>query len=78
MDKLTERELEVMELFANPYLEKAEICAQLCISMNTLNTHIQHIFAKLDETERFAAVFKFFCHYPAYKYLLDQYIVLAS
>lgn len=67
-----------MELYSNPYLEKIEICDKLCISMNTLNTHIQRIFAKLGETERFPATFRFFERYPAYRYLLDQYVALAS
>lgn len=78
MDKLTEREIEVMILYANPYLEKCEICLRLSITMNTLNVHIQRIFAKLGETERFPAAFRFFCMYPEFKPLLEQYIALAS
>lgn len=77
-EKLTDREIEVMKLYANPHLEKAEICGKLSITMNTLNVHIGRIFSKLGETERFPAAFRFFQHYPEYRPLLDEYIALAS
>lgn len=52
---LTDRELDVFLLIAagraNP-----EIAAQLCISENTVKTHISHVFSKLDLKDRVQAV----------------------
>lgn len=73
-ESLTEREIQVMVLYSNPYLEKSEIAFRLNITMHTLNWHINNIFAKLRETDRFPAAFRFFQLYPDYRYLIVQYI----
>ncbi len=74
LDPLTQRELEVMGYYSNPFLEKTEIATRLNISMNTLNFHINNCFIKLGETDRFSAAFKFFRLYPQYRTLIDLYI----
>lgn len=73
-EPLTSREIAVMVLYSNPYLEKGEIAVRLNITMHTLNWHINNIFAKLGETDRFPASFRFFQFYPTYRYLLVEYI----
>jgi ATP/maltotriose-dependent transcriptional regulator MalT len=78
VDKLTETEIKIMILYSNPYLEKSYICSYLSISLNTLNWHINNIFSKLGENERFAASFKFFRDYPEHRPLIDKYIAQAS
>ncbi len=77
-DPLTFREVEVLILYSNPFLEKTEIAERLNISLHTLNHHINNAFFKLDETDRFAAAFKFFRLYPQYRNLIDLYIALDS
>jgi ATP/maltotriose-dependent transcriptional regulator MalT len=69
---LTVRELEVMSLFSNPYYEYAYICEKLNISIATLKTHINHIFDKLEETDRYTASLKFFCLYPDHRKILEE------
>ncbi len=71
---LTPREVVVMTLYSNPFLEKTEIADRLNISMHTLNSHINNCFIKLGETDRFAAAFKFFKLYPQYRTLIELYI----
>lgn len=44
---LTERELQIIHLSAEG-LSAAEIAARLFISVHTVNTHRQHIYAKMD------------------------------
>jgi LuxR family maltose regulon positive regulatory protein len=73
-ESLTEREIQVMVLYSNPYLEKTEIAASLAISITTLNWHISNIFSKLGETDRYPASFRFFQLYPSYRYLIVDYI----
>ena len=44
---LTKRELEVLCKMADGYTQK-EIAAQLFVSPNTINSHTQNIYEKLD------------------------------
>jgi LuxR family maltose regulon positive regulatory protein len=37
-------------------LTRPEIAGQLSVSLNTVNTHIRRIYAKLGATDRFSAV----------------------
>ncbi len=55
IDPLSERELVVLAYLATR-LANAEIAAQLFVSVNTLKTHLRHIYAKLDVNGRRAAV----------------------
>jgi DNA-binding NarL/FixJ family response regulator len=71
-EPLTPRELEVMLLFSNPYYEYGFICEKLNISIATLKTHINHIFDKLEETDRYTASLKFFKLYPLHRKILDD------
>jgi DNA-binding NarL/FixJ family response regulator len=52
---LTERELEVVRLMAAGRTN-AEIAQALQISLNTVKTHVLHLFRKLDAPDRAAAV----------------------
>lgn len=52
---LTRREIEVLALVAKGNRNK-EIAAILGISLDTVAVHLKHIFAKLDVTDRTAAV----------------------
>jgi DNA-binding CsgD family transcriptional regulator len=54
---LTLRELEVLELSANGY-NGPQIAARLVLSTATVKTHFEHIYRKLDVTDRAAAVAK--------------------
>ena len=56
---LSERELEILTLQSQGLLKK-EICAQLKISRNTVDTHVRHIYEKLDVQNAPAAVGKAF------------------
>lgn len=69
---LTPKELEVMLLYSNPYFEYGYICDELSISIYTLKTHINHIFDKLEETDRYTASLKFFKLYPSHRKILDD------
>lgn len=74
-EPLTPKELEVMLLYSNPYYEYAYICDKLSITINTLKRHINHIFAKLEETDRYTVSIKFFRLYPEHRELLDKLLV---
>jgi DNA-binding CsgD family transcriptional regulator len=52
---LTKREAEVLELVAQG-LTNAEIAARLVVSRDTVRTHLENVFAKLDVHTRTAAV----------------------
>ncbi len=73
-EQLTPRELEVMLLYSNPYLEYNEISDKLSMSTSTLKKHINHIFDKLEETDRYTVSIKFFRLYPQHRELLDKLI----
>lgn len=51
LDILTNREREIAQLIMQGYTRK-EICQQLNISINTLKTHIRHIYKKLDVSSK--------------------------
>ena len=55
VEQLTEREIEVLNLAAKGYTNKA-IGAQLAISDRTVQGHLAHIFAKLHASSRTEAV----------------------
>ena len=59
---LSPRESEILELLARGYLYK-EICDLLHITRPTVNTHVQHIYEKLQVHSRSQAVAKF-THIP--------------
>lgn len=54
---LTEREIDVLRLVTQG-LNNAEISDKLCISMNTVKTHLKNIFQKLEVEDRTAAALK--------------------
>lgn len=54
---LTEREIDVLKLVTQG-LNNAEISEKLCISMNTVKTHLKNIFQKLEVEDRTAAALK--------------------
>ena len=58
VDRLTPREEEVLELLAKGCLSK-EIARQLEVSVETVNTHLKHIYEKLHVHSRTEAVIKF-------------------
>ena len=51
LDELSERENEIAQLVAQG-LSNAEIAEQLFISLTTVKTHMKHILAKIDGTNR--------------------------
>ncbi len=55
MEKLTEREAEVMNLVASG-LNNQEISEQLCISTHTTKAHVSSIYKKLGVSNRVLAV----------------------
>jgi len=71
-EPLTDREIEVMCLFANPYYEYAFISDKLNITVGTLKTHVNHIFDKLGETDRYTASIRFFKLYPQHRRILNE------
>jgi ATP/maltotriose-dependent transcriptional regulator MalT len=73
-EPLSPKELEVMCLYSNPYYEYAFISEQLNISINTVKTHIAHIFDKLGEPDRYSASLTFFRLYPEHRKILDSLI----
>ena len=58
MERLTPREQELLELLAKGYSYK-ELSDNLGITMNTVRTHLQHIYEKLHVQSRTQAVLKF-------------------
>jgi DNA-binding NarL/FixJ family response regulator len=57
LSMLTEREVDVLRLVTQG-LNNAEISDRLCISLNTVKTHLKNIFQKLDVEDRTAAALK--------------------
>ena len=55
VERLSDRELEVLRLL-NTDLTAPEIAGELVISVNTVKTHIKHIYSKLDAHSRYEAV----------------------
>ncbi len=56
-ERLTERELEVLQLITEG-LNNTEISERLCISMNTVKTHLKNVFQKLEVEDRTSAALK--------------------
>ncbi|HSA07361.1 MAG TPA: response regulator transcription factor [Candidatus Gastranaerophilales bacterium] len=54
---LTERELDVLSLISKGYSNQ-QISDELCISLNTVKTHIKNIFQKLEVEDRTQAAMK--------------------
>ena len=59
VEQLTPREQELLELLSKGCSYK-EIADQLAISMNTVRTHLQHVYEKLHVQSRTQAVLKYF------------------
>jgi DNA-binding NarL/FixJ family response regulator len=57
-DQLTKRETEILSQLAKGYMYK-EIAENMGISMETVRTHLQHIYGKLQVHSRTEAVVKF-------------------
>ncbi len=55
VEPLSERELEILQLLAR-HQTNAEIAQALVVSVNTVKTHLQHIYEKLDVHDRRTAV----------------------
>ena len=55
LDPLSERELAVLR-FLPAMMSNAEIAAEMFVSVNTVKTHLKHIYRKLDVSERRDAV----------------------
>jgi LuxR family transcriptional regulator, maltose regulon positive regulatory protein len=55
LEELSEAELRVVRYLPSN-LKAPEIAAELCVSANTVRTHIRHIYAKLDTHDRNDAV----------------------
>jgi LuxR family maltose regulon positive regulatory protein len=55
VDPLTDRELEVLSLLPT-YLPKADMAKELIVSLNTLKSHVSHIYLKLGVANRREAV----------------------
>jgi LuxR family maltose regulon positive regulatory protein len=55
VEPLSERELEVLRLLKSP-LPQPALAAQLYVSINTVRTHVKHIYAKLGVHDRVEAV----------------------
>jgi LuxR family maltose regulon positive regulatory protein len=54
-DPLSDAELRVLRYLPSN-LKATEIAAELCVSSNTVRTHLRHIYAKLDAHSRSEAV----------------------
>jgi LuxR family transcriptional regulator, maltose regulon positive regulatory protein len=54
-DPLSPAELRVLR-YLPTNLTRTEIAGQLSVSLNTVNTHIRHIYAKLGAKDRSSAV----------------------
>lgn len=57
-EQLTPREVEVLELLAKGFLSK-EIADKLAVSVETVNSHLKHIYEKLHVRSRTEAVIKY-------------------
>ncbi len=57
-EELTSREEEILQLLAKGLLSK-EIAHQLGISVETVNSHLKHIYEKLHVRSRTEAVIKY-------------------
>ena len=55
LDPLSDRELTVLR-FLPTMMSNAEIASELFVSVNTVKTHLKHIYRKLDVSERRDAV----------------------
>jgi LuxR family maltose regulon positive regulatory protein len=55
LDPLSERELAVLR-FLPTMLSNAEIAGELFVSVNTVKTHVKHVYRKLDVNDRRSAV----------------------
>ena len=55
IEELSEAELRVVRYLPSN-LKAPEIATELCVSANTVRTHIRHIYAKLDTHDRNKAV----------------------
>ena len=55
--KLTRREIDVLQLLSEGYSNK-EVSDRLFISIQTVKTHVTHIFEKLEARDRTHAVAK--------------------
>ena len=55
LDELSEAELRIVRYLPSN-LKAPEIAAELCVSANTVRTHIRHVYAKLDAHDRNDAV----------------------
>lgn len=58
-NELTDREIEILKLISNG-MNNNRISETLCISMNTVKTHMKNIFNKLEVEDRTHAVIKAF------------------
>ncbi len=58
VEELSERESEILDLLAKGYATK-EIADKLSVSVNTIRTHLQHIYEKLHVRSRTEAVIKY-------------------
>ncbi|BCL13228.1 LuxR C-terminal-related transcriptional regulator [Micromonospora sagamiensis] len=54
-EPLTERELTILR-YLQSILSNVEIASELCLSVNTVKTHVRNIYRKLDATRRREAV----------------------
>jgi DNA-binding NarL/FixJ family response regulator len=57
-ERLTQREDEILQLLAKGFLSR-EIALQLSISLETVNSHLKHIYNKLHVRSRTEAVIKY-------------------
>jgi LuxR family maltose regulon positive regulatory protein len=55
VEPLTERELEVLRLLGTP-MSQSEIGRTLYVSVNTIRTHVKHIYEKLGVHSRIEAI----------------------
>jgi DNA-binding NarL/FixJ family response regulator len=55
VDRLSERQFEVLSLMAEGFSNN-EICAQLDVALETVKTHVLHIFQRLHARNRAHAV----------------------
>jgi len=55
LEPLSERELALLR-FLPTLMSNAEIASEMFVSVNTVKTHLKHIYRKLDVSERRDAV----------------------